>query len=289
MYWLVGSQGMLGCEVRSFLERQEVPFLATDREVDITDLESLFAFISPRRISVIINCAAFTDVRACEVETELAFQVNAEGVRNLSKVAAWKGARLVHISTDYVFNGRAREPYREDAATDPINAYGQSKLAGERYLRASSCPWVLVRTSWLFGRGGRNFVTTVLDRLRAQGVIRVVDDQYGSPTYAPDLAQAIFGLSRAQTGIYHVTNEGVTTWFEFACEIARLGSELGLLPRDVRVEPISSADLRDPVARPSYSALDTSRAKAALGRGLRPWREALSEFLSQLRKAPVGP
>jgi len=278
----------LGCHLRFLLEQEGAAFVATDAEVDITDKDGLFRFAAPHRLSVIFNCAAFTDVRACEVRTEEAFQVNAEGVRNLAQVAAWKGARLVHVSTDYVFDGTADAPYPENAPTAPLNAYGQSKLAGERYLRAAHCPWTLVRTSWLFGKGGRNFVTSVLERLREKGVIQVVSDQYGSPTYAGDLACALLSLAQAAPGIYHVANFGVTSWFGFACRIAELGVQLGLVPEGARVEPIRSKDLNDPVTRPAYSALDTRKAAQVLGWSPRPWEKALREFLEELREAPVG-
>lgn len=288
MVWIAGAKGLLGGYVRGLLERLGFRFVATDREVDIADREALAAFAGDRPIKLIINCAGFTNVRACETAEKEAFRANADGVRELARVAAAKGARLIHLSTDYVFDGAAGRPYAEGDPPNPLNAYGRSKLAGEQYLAASQSKWTIVRTSWLYGAGGYNFVSTVLSRLSANGSMRVVDDQFGTPTYAADLAEAILELAEAEPGIYHFANSGTTSWFEFAEEIARFASELGLFEARPRIEAVSSAEYKDSVVRPPFSALATEKAAVALGRPPRPWQEALRDFMVESLKELVG-
>ncbi len=287
MLWLIGAHGLLGGYVRKLLKRRGVPHLATDREVDITDQGALIEFAQPHPIRVILNCAGFTDVRACEDEQRLAFLANAEAVRYLTQVAALKNAHLFQVSTDYVFDGKAGAPYVEDAPTNPLNAYGRSKLAGEEFLRAASCRWTLVRTSWLFGDGGYNFVSTVLSRLGATRAVRVVEDQFGKPTFAGDLAEVLLALVEAEPGVYHVANAGPVSWFAFAEEIARRAVEFGILDTPPVVEAICSEALEDPVVRPVYSALATNKVARILGRRPRPWRAALRDFMFQSLRQPV--
>jgi dTDP-4-dehydrorhamnose reductase len=279
MIWLVGAQGLLGGYVRRHLDRNGVRFVGTDREVDITDQRALNDFAGGRQFTAIVNCAGFTDVRACETHEEEAFRANATAVRHLAAVAANRGARLVHVSTDYVFDGAAAAPYPEEALPNPLNAYGRSKLAGERHLMTSGCRWTIVRTSWLFGEGGYNFVNAVLDRLAERGSMRVVDDQFGRPTYAADLAAAILDLTEAAPGLYHFANAGVTSWFTYATEIVRIAVEREFFEKRPELVPVSSAAFRDPVVRPAYSALATEKITRALGREPRPWPEALRDFM----------
>ncbi len=282
MFWIVGAQGMLGGALTQACARCQRPSLATDAEVDITDIRALEAFARPHRIAAIINCAAFTDVRACETQEARALRVNADAVGNLAKIAEAKDALLVHVSTDFVFDGAARAPYGEDAATAPINAYGRTKLAGEERLRASRCAWSIVRTSWLYGERGPNFIFTVLRVLAEKGEISVVTDAHGTPCYTGDLADALLAVTAAPPGVYHFANAGVTSRHAFASEAARLAADRTMLPREARVLPIVSADWRDGVTRPAYSALATDKIARVMGRPPRPWQDALAEFVDGL-------
>jgi dTDP-4-dehydrorhamnose reductase len=290
MYWLIGSHGTLGSAVLQLLEQGGEDFVATNSEVDIADREAVRDMAHSYPFEAILNCAAFTDVRACETEVEHALRVNADGVRNLVRTAEEIHARLVHVSTDYVFDGKARTPYHEDAPVNPLNVYGKSKLVGETYLRTARCPWTLVRTSWLYGETNHDFVGKVLARGREVGSLRVVNDQYGTPTFAGDLAEALLALAAATPGMYHFANEGTTSWFVFAQEIVRAAASMGYFETMPAVEPVSSREFDDIVVRPMFSALATDKVTAALGKRPRPWRQALQECLTMalaLKKAAV--
>jgi dTDP-4-dehydrorhamnose reductase len=231
---------------------------------------------------VVFNCAAMTAVDACESDEERALAVNAGGVANAAALARAAGARLVQVSTDYVFDGSAREPYREDAPAAPRSAYGRSKLAGEAEALAGDVALV-VRTSWLFGPGGGNFVATML-RLIAAGTdpLRVVDDQVGCPTYAPYLARALWDLAelgpgRGAAGIVHYRNREPVSWCGFAREIAASWAPA------VGVEPVTTADFPRPAPRPAYSVLAVERFEELAGRPVESWRAGLGEYLDTLR------
>jgi dTDP-4-dehydrorhamnose reductase len=230
---------------------------------------------------LIVNCAAFTKVDACETEQAQAFAVNGEAVARVARIAATAAraaARLVHVSTDYVFEGTARAPYREDAPTNPLSVYGRSKLAGEAH--ALACErGLVVRTSWLFGPGGPNFVATMVDLIEAGRVpLRVVRDQEGCPTYAPFLARALLDLAeREVTGVVHYRNREPVSWYAFAAEIARLWSGA------VEVVPVTTAEFPRPAPRPAYSVLDVARFEQCAGRPVEPWEWGLVETLQHLR------
>lgn len=283
MYWIVGADGMLGRHVARCLEDDGIPFTATDMEIDITDGEDVLEYAGKHPLTAIINCAAYTNVRKAEEEEALATRVNGDGVRCLAEAAAAIDARLVHVSTDYVFDGTATEPYEETAATNPLNAYGRSKLAGEEYLKDAGCAWTVVRTAWLFAERGGNFVTTVLKVLKTEGRMQVVDDQVGTPTFAADLARALVDLVGCAPGLYHFANTGPTSWYSFAAAIASIGNAQGLLEDTCRVEPITASAFDDPVVRPAYSPLATAKVAAALGRAPRSWQDALEDCLTRVR------
>jgi dTDP-4-dehydrorhamnose reductase len=230
---------------------------------------------------VVFNCAAFTRVDDCEVEKDRAFSVNGAGVDRLARAATNAGARLVHVSTDYVFDGAGSRPYAIDAVTAPRSVYGESKLAGERAALAAPRSLV-VRTSWLFGPGGPNFVRAILgqvDRRRAAGdasPLRVVADQTGLPTYTPFLARGLWDLAASgESGVFHYANRDATTWHGFASEIVAAS-----MP-DLAVEPVTTAEFPRPARRPAYSVLDTSRFEAVAGRVVEPWRWGLAEYLDR--------
>jgi dTDP-4-dehydrorhamnose reductase len=227
---------------------------------------------------LIIHAAAWTEVDECETDPARAFSVNALGTRHIAEAAAIIGAHVTYISTDYVFSGLAERPYTEWDEADPLNVYGASKLAGERELDGSS---TVIRTSWLFGRGGSNVVKTVLAKARAGDELRFVTDQVGSPTSAADLAHKVIELSIARRrGIYHVTNQGTASWFDFAKAV------LGTAGEDPNlVQPINTSELRPPRAatRPGYSVLDNAALRLCGDRLLPPWKDSLAEVVRQLR------
>ncbi|MCE9577253.1 MAG: dTDP-4-dehydrorhamnose reductase [Deltaproteobacteria bacterium] len=284
--WVPGARGMLGQEVVAILRERGVAHVATDRELDIGDAAAVDAFAADHLFTHVINCAAYTAVDACETHEPLAAHINALGPANLARVARERGAIAVHVSTDYVFDGQGAAPYREDDPTGPENAYGRTKLAGEeRFLAAAGERGYVVRTSWLFGPGGPNFVATMLRLLRANPEVRVVHDQTGRPTYAPDLALALVDLALAApavaSGVYHFANAGAVTWFELASAARELAIARGL-PIVGALTPITTAEYPTPARRPRWSVLATDKITAALGRAPRPWADGLAAYLDAL-------
>jgi dTDP-4-dehydrorhamnose reductase len=287
MRWIVtGSGGQLGrCLVRSLLAHtgQELVRELSHAELDVGSPEAVARFWSELGDSpadFLVNAAAFTAVDRCESEQDLAFRSNADGPRLLAEGCRDAGVRMIHVSTDYVFDGRGRVPYREQDAPAPRTAYGRSKLAGERAVLETCSDSLVVRTSWVFGPG-RNFVGAILGqaglrrRGEAAGPLRVVDDQIGCPTYAVDLADGICRLAAGgdARGLAHLCNAGAISWWDFARAILDLAGYA-----DLAVERISSASLDLPAERPAWSVLDCGRA-AEWGVSLRPWREALASYL----------
>lgn len=288
---LTGCRGQLGTELMRCLARGETELgrvpaslvgarvVAVDvDELDVASPDAVTALVAAERPGVILNCAAFTQVDACERQEELAYRVNALGARNLALAAADAGAYLLHLSTDYVFDGTASAPYREDAPPRPVSAYGRTKYAGERFVQEACPTAAIVRTAWLYGYTGRNFVRTIVRLASERETVAVVDDQFGSPTNAADLAHHLLLLADARAGgVFHCTGAGVCSWYGFATEIARLSGVGG------KVVPCASADYPTPAKRPAYSALDRSRLAAAVGDRMRPWQDALAAFF--LREA----
>jgi dTDP-4-dehydrorhamnose reductase len=282
---VLGGGGMLGRAVVAAARRQGVPALAlTHAQADVTDRERLLYWADAFRPELIVNCAAFTRVDDCETEPELALAVNGEAVSNVVAAAERAGARLLHVSTDYVFDGRASEPYSEASPTAPLSSYGRSKLAGERQALAyDRC--LVVRTSWLFGPGGANFVATLVRLIDGgQRALRVVEDQVGCPTYAPFLAAALWELAprRDVTGVVHYRNREPVSWYELASELARLWD------RAVEVTPVSTAEFPRPAPRPAYSVLAVDRFEALVGRRVEPWGLGLIEYLAGIRRGRQG-
>jgi dTDP-4-dehydrorhamnose reductase len=273
-----GGAGMLGRAVAAEWRRHGQAVLALSRgQADVRDRAALIAHADFFRPQLIVNCAAFTRVDDCESERETALEVNGAAVANVAAAAEHAGAALVHVSTDYVFDGLADVPYREDAATAPRSAYGESKLRGEeealRYERT-----LVLRTSWLFGPGGPNFVATIRRLLRrGKTPLRVVDDQVGCPTYTPFLARAIRELAdRGERGVLHYRNRDAVSWHGFAVEIA------AVVDAGAEVVPVSTAEFPRPAPRPAYSVLDVTRFEAAAGRRVEPWIAGLVSYLQTL-------
>ena len=292
MIWIVGNRGMLGTELTRYIEAQGMPVLGTDRELSILEPEALSAFVQDKPITWIVNCAAYTAVDKAEDEEALAFRLNAEGPENLSRLAHRIGARLLHISTDYVFSGIANSendvprPYREDDPTGPTGAYGRSKEEGERRVLSTNPASIIVRTAWLYGAHGPNFVFTMLRLMKERDLISVVADQRGSPTWARDLSAAIYQLitkSEVPAGTYHFTNDGECSWFDFALAIRDEARALGLLQKECAVQPITTEQYPTKARRPAYSVLSKDKIKA-LGIPVPGWRESLVQFLKAQNK-----
>jgi dTDP-4-dehydrorhamnose reductase len=285
---ILGGTGMLGRALVAEARRRGEPALALSHaQADVADPGRLRYWMDSFRPELVINAAAFTKVDACEGEgRELAFAVNGAAVGHVAAAAESVGARLVHVSTDYVFDGRPTErsrlPYLEDAPTAPLSIYGQSKLAGEHEaLRHPNA--LVVRTSWLFGPGGPNFAATMVKLIRDGKLpLRVVDDQEGCPTYTPFLARAILDLAPlAVTGIVHYRNREAVTWYAFAREIAALWADPA---QAVDVQPVTTADVPRPAPRPAYSVLDVQRFEGALGRRVEAWVWGLADYLARIRQ-----
>jgi len=289
MIWLIGNKGMLGQDVEKLLKRKKLSYLASDKEVDVTDYPTLKEFTKNIKLAWIINCTGYTDVDKAEKEIAEAFQINRDGVRNISKIALEKQAKLVHISTDYVFNGEKNThlSYTEDEKTEPINIYGESKLAGEREIKENLKKYFIIRTAWLYGMGGKNFVSTMLKLFKEKEEIKVVSDQWGSPTYTIDLSEGIVEIINNDSnkfGIYHFTNEGVTNWYEFAREIYRKSKKLGIIDsiKEVEIRGIETKEYPTPAQRPKCSLLSKEKIKRELNLDIRNWEDALTDFLSFL-------
>jgi dTDP-4-dehydrorhamnose reductase len=275
---VTGAGGMLGRALRERLEAGNTLYLWGRGEADLTDEEATRAAAKGIEFDAVIHAAAFTDVDRCETELDRAMAVNRDGTRHVAALARERGAVLVYVSTDYVFDGTKGSPYLEEDPTRPLNAYGKTKLAGEEAARDSGAPCLVARTSWLFGPGGRNFVDTIADRLQRGEPLSVVDDQRGSPTYARDLAHGIeLLLRRGATGTVHVTNSGDTTWHGFAVEIARY---LGIA---AAIEPVPTERLKRPAPRPAYSVLSGERFRALTGERFPAWEDAVHRHLAGRR------
>ena len=281
---VTGSKGMLGVELTDFLRRQNEEVVGWDLpEHDVTDIERTINGIHKVGPDVIYHLAAWTDVDACESDLARAARVNFQGAWAVALGAEELHCRLVHLSTDYVFDGRATRPYRENAATNPLSVYGRTKLLGEQAVIRSCRRHVVVRTSWMFGRGGRNFVDTIRLKSAQAPRIEVVADQIGSPTWVRDLCRPLWELgSSSHYGIYHLTNDGQCSWFELAREVVRLtGVACEVVPSD-------TAAIARPAPRPAYSVLDNRNFKKRFGKVLRPWQEALRSYLSGTPSTQTG-
>ncbi len=278
---ITGANGQLGTELHEILER-EFPgqTLYTDvQELDLTNAKAVDSYVANNEITHIVNCAAYTAVDRAEEEKMLCAAVNTDAVKNLAMAADANGAKIIHISTDYVFDGTNHRPYRESDKVNPISQYGTTKRKGETLLLALAPQAIIIRTAWLYSAHGNNFVKTMLRLADSQPEIKVVCDQIGTPTFARDLARAVVKVLQSHQwvpGIYHFTDEGAASWYDFAKAIFRIAS------KDVKVTPIPTEDYPTPASRPSYSILDRTRIKATYGIEIPHWEEALADCLRQL-------
>lgn len=278
---ITGANGQLGTELREILER-DFPgqTLYTDvQELDLTNAKAVESYVANNEITHIVNCAAYTAVDRAEEEKMLCAAVNTDAVKNLAMAADANGAKIIHISTDYVFDGTNHRPYRESDKVNPISQYGTTKRKGETLLLALAPQAIIIRTAWLYSAHGKNFVKTMLRLAETQPEIKVVCDQIGTPTFARDLARAVVKVLQSHQwvpGIYHFTDEGAASWYDFAKAIFRIAG------KDVKVTPIPTEDYPTPASRPSYSILDRTRIKATYGIEIPHWEEALADCLRQL-------
>lgn len=285
MIWLIGNKGMLGTDIERELLDSRYELLTSDKEVDITDIDALARFASGKPIDWIINCSAYTAVDKSEDEPELAYAINDTGVHNIATTAHTLKARLIHFSTDYVFSGRKESPYIETDPTGPIGIYGKSKLEGEKRIMESLHKYFIIRISWLFGIHGSNFVYTMLKLMKERDEIRIVSDQWGSPTYTMDVAKMTVGILKSAAtgyGIYHFSNEGRINWHQFAVEIYSQARDMRLLQRDVRISAITTDQYPTRATRPMNSFFSKEKIKNEFKLTIRPWQEALHDFMSRL-------
>ena len=289
MIWLIGNKGMLGNDVEELLKEQWFSYWSSDKEVDITDYKALEKFGKDKKIEWVINCSGYTQVDQAEKEKGESFRINQDGVRNIALFCKKRQISLIHISTDYVFDGKKdmNEYYSEEDTPSPLGVYGQSKLAGEEEIKKLLNTYFIIRTAWLYGKNGFNFVNTMLRLFKERDLIKVVDDQYGSPTYTKDLAELILKIIKNESnqyGIYHFTNEGVTTWYKFAKEIYRQAKKVGSIEmnREVRIIPIKTEEYPTAVVRPKNSILAKEKTKKEFNIEIKSWNEALVEFIDSL-------
>ena len=272
---VTGANGQLGTDIIKYFNQDEVFGYDVD-VLDITDIKQVLDLVKQMKPELIINCAAYTNVDGCEENEELAYKVNAIGARNLAVAAFETNARLLHISTDFVFDGCTDKPYLEFDTPNPLSIYGKSKLAGEELIRQICPRHYILRTAWLYGKNGNNFVKTMLKLGQEKKTLTVVDDQIGSPTFTEDLIRAVAEVIKTQAyGTYHATNNGQCSWNEFAKKIFEYAGLPG-----IEVLPISTEELGRPAKRPQYSVLRNFMLEAQLNHKMRNWEEALKEYFT---------
>lgn len=271
---ITGSNGMLGHDLINALDERHDLILTTSKTLDITNKKQAIEYICEVKPDIVINSAAYTDVDGCEENQDLAYSVNGEGVKNLALACKEIDCPLVHISTDYVFDGSATEPIQEDGEIGPISIYGKSKLKGEEAIQEILDKYFIVRTAWLYGINGRNFPKTMLELAENHSEITVVYDEVGTPTYTSDLAEAISELIETDYyGIYHLTNSGSCSWCEFARYIFEIAG------KDVNVIPVTASEFARPAPRPSYSVLENKNWIEKGFNPLRDYKEAIKEYI----------
>lgn len=282
---VTGGDGQLGTELCGRLRTAGHDTIAfTHREADFTQPGTVHAAITAQRADWVINCAAHTAVDKAESEADLAYAINRDGAGALAEAVAGYGGRLIHLSTDFVFDGAQSHPYHEDDAPNPLGIYGASKWAGEQAVRAALPDAVVVRTAWVHGAHGHNFVRTMLRLAAERDELAVVDDQIGTPSWTGDIADALIALMAADArGVYHFTNEGVASWYDFAVAILDEARALGFPVKAQRVRPIPTDDYLTAARRPAYSVLDKQKIRALLGRPIPHWRASLITMLRELQ------
>lgn len=283
---VTGGDGQLGCALRALIEKMNLPFrfYFTDAgELDITDRSQIESFVVGQQIRYILNCAAYTAVDKAEEEREMAFTINAAGVENIALVAKQYGVKVIHLSTDFVFDGASTIPYDEESEPHPLSVYGETKLKGEQLLQAAGGEWLILRTSWLYSEYGSNFVKTMLRLMRERELLTVVDDQHGSPTYATDLAEMMIHILQQSeangwtNGLFHFSNRGQTSWYGFADAIRRVA---GI--ENCKLVPVTTAEYPMAARRPAYSVMDLTKISDRFRVEIPTWEEALQRCLQKI-------
>ena len=276
---VTGVRGQLGFDVMNELKKRGLEAVGADiEEMDITDEESVNRFIMDAKPDAVIHCAAYTAVDAAEENEDICRRVNADGTRNIAKVCKELDCKMIYISTDYVFDGQGSRPWEPDEERHPLNVYGQTKYEGELAVQELLEKYFIVRIAWVFGVNGKNFVKTMLNLAQTHDTLTVVNDQYGSPTYTYDLARLLVDMVQTDKyGIYHATNEGICTWYEFACEIFRQANVA------VKVLPVSAAEYRAKAKRPENSRMSKEKLTENGFERLPSWQDALGRYLAVIR------
>lgn len=276
---VTGVKGQLGFDVMNELKKRGLEAVGADiEEMDITDEESVNRFIMDAKPDAVIHCAAYTAVDAAEENEDICRRVNADGTRNIAKVCKELDCKMIYISTDYVFDGQGSRPWEPDEERHPLNVYGQTKYEGELAVQELLEKYFIVRIAWVFGVNGKNFVKTMLNLAQTHDTLTVVNDQYGSPTYTYDLARLLVDMVQTDKyGIYHATNEGICTWYEFACEIFKQANV------SVKVLPVSAAEYRAKAKRPENSRMSKEKLTENGFERLPSWQDALERYLPQIQ------
>ena len=285
MIWIIGNKGMLGQELSKTLKEAGIPFIGTDSDLSILESDALKAYALQQKPAWIINCSAYTAVDKAEEEEEAAYAINSLGVANIAVLAAELDIPLIHISTDYVFDGTSSVLLSEDTATNPVSVYGMSKLAGEEEIRKICAKYYIIRTAWLYGQFGPNFVYTMIKLMNKLDSLKVVDDQYGSPTWTKDITELIQTILKSDSkayGTYHFSGEGECSWFDFAGEIYDLGRERGLITSNCTLVPCTSEEFPTQAKRPAYSLLSKEKAKNTFSYNVSHWHDSISNFINVL-------
>ena len=275
---ITGAKGMLARDIVSALEPNNELALADIDEFDICQRDDVFSFIGLYRPELVIHCAAYTNVDKAEDEKELVYKINGKGTKNIAEACNVSNIKMLYISTDYVFDGSKGTPYTtdDDCFLKPLNVYGKSKLLGEEHVKNICDKYFIVRTSWLYGKGGKNFVSTMLKLAETHDTVRVVSDQIGRPTYAPHLSHAISKLIQTDSyGVYHISNGGQCSWYEFAKEI------FDMADIDIKVEPVTSEQYGIKALRPAYSVMDLTKIEKILGYKMPGWQSGLREYIDK--------
>lgn len=282
---ITGANGQLGNEMRiqSLKSKEDVYHFTDVAELDITRINDIRHYVSEKHINIIVNCAAYTNVDKAEDDETTANLINHEAVRNLAVVSKEADIQLIHISTDYVFGGTNNLPYQENEPTNPLGVYGKTKFAGENAIKEIECDYLIFRTAWLYSSFGNNFVKTMQRLTREKDSLKVVFDQVGTPTYAADLASLIYKVIEEKMyekhqGIYHFSNEGVCSWYDFAKEIAFLSNN------DCNIQPCHSSEFPSKVNRPAFSVLDKTKVKVDFAYNIPYWRDSLVKCINKLKQ-----
>ena len=283
---VTGANGQLGCEMRRLGAVSPNNYIFTDvAELDITDCEAVMRVVKECAVKAIVNCAAYTNVDKAESDEATAELINATAVGNLARAMKEVGGTLFHVSTDYVFGREGNTPRKEDMPLEPLGVYGRTKLHGEEAIAESGCKALIFRTAWLYSEYGNNFLKTMMRLTAEKELLNVVFDQVGTPTYAGDLALAIFsiieaGVYEGNEGIYHFSNEGVCSWYDFAVEIAAAAGNTSC-----RINPCHSSEFPSPVTRPPYSVLDKTKIKNTFDIDIPHWRESMEYCIKRIKAA----